>query len=298
MLFRSLAPKIKNCNEPLNAQSIANALYGLQGMTDTTENLIFLDFLYVELVNFTTAVNKISTADILMLAQSISLCLPYLKISLDEDYMKWDIINTILSNELKNRVINAVDLSITSSLLEKRMLTAATKAAHNSNIIVSGNEHLFDLFESDIVLRIPLLHFEGEYSLDGEHSSPRENSSENENSSMNECSIVGDSNYLIINIEVDGIHHGKETNKKFSLLRDQYLRSRGVRVERMKATQQRRMSDDDLEIWILKFIATYTKELNIQMFENLKKTIDRNSKLSHRIKVSNTSKAIDIIINA
>jgi very-short-patch-repair endonuclease len=74
---------------------------------------------------------------------------------------------------------------------------------------VSSNEFLFSIFESDLVLRVPI------------------------------ADEICSSN-LIVNIEVDGIHHRREKKKRFCMLRDKYLRSQGVVIDRIEASTLRR----------------------------------------------------------
>ena len=92
---------------------------------------------------------------------------------------------------------------------------------------ISHNEHLFGLFECDIMIRIPraLNARTGNGGLEGEDS-------------------------LIINIEVDGVHHRREKNKRFCRLRDEYLQSRGVVIARIEVSALNAMNEQDLEKWI------------------------------------------------
>ena len=55
----------------------------------------------------------------------------------------------------------------------------------------------------------------------------------------------------IINIEVDGVHHRQEKKKRFCRLRDEYLQSRGVVIERIEVSALSAMSDHEVEEWVL-----------------------------------------------
>jgi hypothetical protein len=89
------------------------------------------------------------------------------------------------------------------------------KMAFNDSIrSISFNEYLFNLFESDIVLRVPIVN-----DLTSSQWSKRE---------------------LIIDIEKDGIHHKKEKKKRFCTLRDNYVRTLGTIIERLDASSLRR----------------------------------------------------------
>jgi very-short-patch-repair endonuclease len=93
----------------------------------------------------------------------------------------------------------------------------------NSSLSISSNEYLSNLFESDIVVRVPI--------VDG-------------------ISPPHSKRYLIINIEVDGIHHKREKTKRFCQLRDKYLKLQGVVIERIETSTLRKMKDKDVEKWI------------------------------------------------
>jgi very-short-patch-repair endonuclease len=56
---------------------------------------------------------------------------------------------------------------------------------------------------------------------------------------------------LIINIEVDGAYHKQERKKRFCTLRDKYLKSQGVIIERIEAEFLRRMTDEEMKRWLL-----------------------------------------------
>jgi hypothetical protein len=89
------------------------------------------------------------------------------------------------------------------------------KMAFNDSIIsISSNENLLNLFESDTVLRVPI---------------------------VNDLSLSRLSQKkLIIDIEINGIHHKREKKKKFYILRDKYLKAQGVVIERIDTSTLRR----------------------------------------------------------
>jgi hypothetical protein len=105
----------------------------------------------------------------------------------------------------------------------------AMKISQDTPIEVHNNAHLFELFESDITLHIP---------------------------------INGDPiNKTIINIEVDGIHHRNEKKKLFCKRKDKYLKSKGVFVFRMDVFQMNKMKDVEIEEWILRIISSIGSEV-------------------------------------
>jgi hypothetical protein len=98
-------------------------------------------------------------------------------------------------------------------------------------VTVSANEYLFDMFESDVVVRIPYV------------------------GSTNAFNSSTCGKYLVINIEVDGVHHKKEKKIKFCKLRDAYLRSQGVAVHRVDAQEMHKDNDAPLEQWLIDALA-------------------------------------------
>jgi hypothetical protein len=126
---------------------------------------------------------------------------------------------------------------------ERHMYKATMKALGESNMHVSHNEHLFGLFECDIVVQIPravnarTVREDREGVADGREES------------------------LIVNIEVDGVHHRREKEKRFCRLRDGYLQSRGAVIERMEVSALDAMSEQELKKWMIDITA---KALQVQ----------------------------------
>lgn len=121
------------------------------------------------------------------------------------------------------------------------MHSATMKALAGSKLRVSHNEHLFGLFECDIVVRVPRAI--DACIAEGGRGGGRYPKGEREEQS------------LVINIEVDGVHHRREKKKRFCKMRDEYLVSRGVVIERMEISTLRGMSEQEVEEWVLDITA-------------------------------------------
>ena len=225
-LISVLAAKVKGCRDDLDAQAVGNALYGiinfigspcLESVVDTIWGHI------VRLCSISSNYKNLSFVDILCVGQSVALSLLALRNNLgQDDYIQWEATSNLLGFELSSRFSeNQVSTGFRSNV-ERRMHTVLTRVFDKSDIALSSNEHLFNLFEADIILRVP--------------------------------SASGDS--LVINIEVDGIHHLREKKIKFCFLRDGYLKSRGVVVYRITASALRDMSDDEIQSWTLDRVAS------------------------------------------
>ena len=56
---------------------------------------------------------------------------------------------------------------------------------------------------------------------------------------------------MIINIEVDGVHHRREKKKRFCRLLDEYLQSRGVVIARIEVSTLSAMKEHEVQDWLL-----------------------------------------------
>ena len=220
-LISALAPKIRECTAHLSAQEVGNALYGICCLVGSLELDLAVDAIWGNIVHLglnTSNIKTLSDFDIMCLGQSIVLCLPVLQGSLKEDdYRKWESVSVLIGTELSSRFSKARDSMSFQSNVERRMHAVLTRIFDKSDIMITHNEYLFNLFEADMVLRIP--------------------------------TISGDN--FLINIEVDGIHHLREKSKRFCAMRDEYLKSKGVVVSRIEVSALHDMSDKDVESWAL-----------------------------------------------
>jgi hypothetical protein len=217
-LISALASKVQSCEESLDAQAVGNALYGMNGLTGVDSVIVILDRLFSHLsffVKSSVTFESLATPDLVCLGQNMAMSLPVLRKCLKEgEYEKWKEVGSLVSVELGKRKLADISHHGFQS-------SAAKNALNASDLLLSSNEHLFDLFESDIVVRS---------RVDG-----------------GEC--------FVLNIEVDGIHHKREKSKRFCMLRDEYLRSRGVVVERIDTSQMRRMKEEELREWVVQRVA-------------------------------------------
>ena len=246
LLVRALSGQVARCTEALNAQAVGNALYGLQGMFSTADGQ---DLGLCRLRSFmkshasTAAVDY--TPEYISCGRSVVMTLPLLRDHLTESELKeCERIITDIENKKRRSVFNeggdpASSMSF-QSRGERRMHAATMKSFGESNTRVSHNEHLFGLFECDLVVRIPRAvnartgkedQKRGEGGEGGGGGREREES-------------------LLLNIEVDGVHHRRENKKRFCTLRDEYLQSRGVVIARVEVSRLNAMNDQDLKKWV------------------------------------------------
>lgn len=239
-LLVALMPLLRNCIEPLNALAVSNAIYGLRVSLSSLESQPIVDYLLSHaliLVKPPASLKLMSTNDMINLRRSIIFSLPALQACLNSDHSKWEEINTLLDNEFISRrerfpQNNGVDASRSNA--EKRLRHLCAKVFEKSDIKLSSNEHLLNLFECDIVLRIPY--------VDG-------------GGAVSNQSTSGGGGCLIINIEVDGAHHIRGNRKRFRHLRDGYLMLRGVVIVRLTAIALGKMKNKQVEKWLLGKVA-------------------------------------------
>jgi hypothetical protein len=167
-----------------------------------------------------------SLLELVTLCQSLILILPEISAIIStEGYKDLKMMNALLTDELEKRRedgdVHYKQLGF-QSRAEERMYNIVTKVCRNTDIEIQANIHLFDLFESDIILRIP--------SNDGREET-------------------------IINIEVDGIRHKLEKTITFCERKDKHLKLKGVYVSRIDTTLMDAMNNIELEEWVSRVIS-------------------------------------------
>jgi hypothetical protein len=243
-MLSALLPKVKSCREALKAQAVGNALYGMQGMGGAAEFLALIRHFYYQVLMIAgspSLLKSLLSKDLMFLSQNLVLTLPVLREGMKDEYERWKTINILLANELVKRKSNADPFfqpRTYRSNAERRVYDIAKIAFENSDITILSNEYLCNTFEADIVLRVPI--------ANSAHHSPL------------------DSEVLVVNVEVDSIHHKLERKKRFCMLRDKYLRSQGVIIERIEVSVLRRMKDMEVKEWLLKRVAISQKNRGIQ----------------------------------
>ena len=257
-LLAALAPQIKSCKKNINTQVLFNALYGLQGMSgdnhevrtilsaigsklhdiegdynisgigvalygligvkDTTESQSILRhlLLHAQAISFSTSCFQVlSTEELICAGRNLVL---FISTNSSGEKDGWTKILNLILKELTSRN-NAQDQIARSAPTKSEALlySIAVTTLKDSSVRVTLNEHLHNLFESDIVIRVPYPSWE-------------------------DC--------MIIDIEVDGIHHYRRKKKLFCMLRDKYLLSKGVVIKRIEVEDIYGMTHDEISTWI------------------------------------------------
>jgi hypothetical protein len=225
-LLSALLSKLQGTEEPMNIVDLSSAVYGMQGMREGPESQQLLECLLGQLK---TALSRdqlkyLSHFDLSFATRQLVLSLdPVLK----EQSCEWERISELLQGELAHRK-KAGDhiLPLKDVVTERRVYDAIKMTVAGSSVQVTRNEELFSLLECDTVIRIPVL------GSAAPHTHPDT-----------------DTEHLVVNIEVDGVYHAWEKKRRYCRLRDQYLASKGVIVQRVDSTVLWKMTDEELESW-------------------------------------------------
>ena len=222
----------------MNAQAVGNALYGLQGMYSCVDCQALGLSLLQRFIKLSEAVVADDyTPEYFSCGRSVVVTLPFLRDHVTEGEVKeCERIIDDIENKTRVRAFNEHGDPSASmnfqSRSERRMHAAVMMALEKSNMRLSHNVHLFGLIECDLVVRIHC-------AVDAcrvEEDRTR--------------GVEGDDS-LLLNIEVDGVHHRREKKKRFCRLRDEYLQSRGVIIARIEVSALDAMNEQDLEKWIM-----------------------------------------------
>jgi hypothetical protein len=162
-MLSALASKVESCREALSAQAVSNTLYGMQVMSSKhAEHLTLLEFLHDKTKSIAgdpLLCGLLSCVDLVYFGQHLAITLPKLRLMLMDKCNEWEEINSMITDEL-SKCKNDLDLFFrwggSQSDAEQRV-HAIIKSALRTSISITSNEHLFNLFESDIVLRVPLM---------------------------------------------------------------------------------------------------------------------------------------------
>jgi hypothetical protein len=225
-MISALSGKVHSCKESLDAQAVGNGLYGMQGIKGDhcVSILAFLSGHISALIG----AKHLDRFELLSIGQAVLLCIPSRRDVLDDaSYKMWTELGDVVCSEHRRRITNGECMDSFRSHVERKMHRVAASLYGQSRATVSSNDYLFDMFEGDVVIRIPFVE------------------------STDEIEVSSSREYLVINIEVDGMHHRQERKINFCKMRDVYLKSRGVVVHRIDATRVSKMDDNQLEQWLL-----------------------------------------------
>ena len=228
-LLGVLASKVEDCQERLNPQEVGNALYGLQGMSsEHIEVWTLLGAMKNHLEHcFNEGTSEHSSFDVLDLLRAFILFRHHLVTILDSDALCTEYHRKLFAELSVRRQRDDPFFATTQfqSTFEKAVYNRVVILAAELQITdLRHNVFLLDCFESDITFTV------------------RDNNGA----------------AVIVNVEVDGIHHEKKRKQTFCQLRDKELTSRGIHVARITATTKS-LEIDKLIRKIVDYVRTNTR---------------------------------------
>ena len=226
---RALSPDGLRVWEPLTAQHVSVGLYGLLGLLDSPEGRqlgLYMIRMFIKVGELGSGITALSGV---AASEYVVVMLPFLKDRMTGREVE-GCEKTICDIKRLCRGSNHVDIINVKGMREREkkwlrvkddLHSAVVKTFENSNLRISQNEPLFDLFQCAILIRVPRA--TGAMTKNG----------------------LGQS--LTINLEVQKSRH----DLKYQMLRDKYFRLNGIVVERIPYSKANMMSRQEKVEWVL-----------------------------------------------
>jgi hypothetical protein len=253
-MISALSLKVHGCEEHLSAQAVGNALSGMQGVVwigDSPYYISLISFMsrqiniLVDNISSTDSfkgTSGIETTDLVTLCQSLTFFLSKISSLIDKKVHKnLEKMNASIINELiwrrkhGDKYFNGMEGI--QSKEARRVYDIALSIFQDNSIDVDRNVLLFDLFESDLILHVTFR-------------------SKGKNPGQTET---------IINIEIDGIFSKNKKKLMFCRRKDECLKSKGVFVFRIDASQVEEMKEKELKKWLVKRIQEVKEQTQLLM---------------------------------
>lgn len=230
-LLAFLTPKIVQFKDPFQPEEIIRALYGLQGVRTGENSVQLMDWLFTKLEGARETsldFEKLSTTDIVQLCQILTIMLPTLE---GIDSAKWVEMSDRITREVEARRRKS-DVFFKEekplSTYAKRVVTVLEKYFEATDVKIVKGQELCGLFGSEILLQIP---------SESRGSDNRDFESD-----------------ILVNIEITYSSDRLDQQKKYCVLRDSYLNSKGVKVLRLTLAQAKNSKDGNLPELVTKFV--------------------------------------------
>lgn len=249
-VLSALQNKVRTFNGILNVRAVGDTLYGIKNRDaseEANELLLILHSHICAIQDDSDGYRELPILSLRYLCQVLSVVLPELRKSMNNKknniLNKWELTLTVLLSRLRtHKSVKSSDSTHSNrSAAEIRMhavVANAVKTSNISDITFTSSIHLFDVYEADFVITT----LQGKYKrYNIENVNPEKYNLDEDNTQK----VID-----ILNIEVDGVSHLQQKSKRFSALRDEYLLSRGVRVERISTQDLWSMTSLQLEKWV------------------------------------------------
>jgi len=130
---------------------------------------------------------------------------------------------------------------------EEKIYGIIKKSFSELSVKVALNNRILNLFDNDIVLSIAVNDVYPAWN--GEK---RTNHERNLNIDTNE-----NKERLILNIEIDGLTQRNDKNIRYRNLRDSYLKSKGIYIVRVQASDIRKVGELEFSRWLIRIVTHY-----------------------------------------
>ena len=190
----------------------------------------------------------------------------------------------------KKKIINnkKTESNFDDFLDEENILFYSVKNTfkNDESIKIYFNSILFNIFDSDIVLKVLIkkkknkksefLNYIEEFSdlniglqvtKEREEKEEKEEKEEREEKKGDDDKVEKrnrmaneNENYFLLNIEIDGLENKPEKKAKFYHLRDEYLKSQGVYIVRVNYSDLKKSFEGELSRWLVKMVTHYTEK--------------------------------------
>ena len=176
---------------------------------------------------------------------------------MNNNFEKWLQLEILANNVLEERRNDPEEkffkIEKFISVSEKRIIDVAKKTFEGKDVRVEGKQDLFGLIESDIVLRI------GGGSEAGGGGGGDQDGSSVRGSDVSGGGSGGGGSGVIVDIEIGGVYYLPNKRRSYTQLRDRYLASKGVVVERIDLVHMRKIKDNGLSAWLIERVEKHMR---------------------------------------
>lgn len=266
-LLFALIPKVKNIPDYFTARDVATALFGMHQLFGKIESQSLVDYLFTQVKRLSSLhngkeFNMLDTEDIVQLHIQISFALsnPTFAYMSTDRYDQWHVVNTQLQRVISQRAEDAhtkrfhlqVDRekdeetetdAVPSVDCRERVLLVIQAAYNSTSVYILHDTLLLNMFQGDIVLQVAF-------------RAKRKGSMVTKPDTL---ALIGENkeqitDFITINVQIEEEHSSRNENPRYTVLRDNYLKSRGVFVVRIRSTDVMKAETHQLSDWVIRMI--------------------------------------------
>ena len=271
-LLFALIPKVKNTPDYFTAKDVSTALFGMHQLFGKIESQSLVDFLFTQVTRLSRLhggeeFNMLDTEDIVQLHIQVSFALlnPTFTYMSAVRYTQWQIVNTQLQRVITRRAedthterfhlqvdrVKEIDASVES---RERVLSIIQASYNSTAVHILHDTLLLNIFQGDIVLQVAV-RAKHEGSMRTIEPDTSALIGENKEQIMD---------FITINVQIEAEHSFKYENPRYTVLRDNYLKSQGVFVVRIRSTDVMNAETHQLSDWVMRMIGTIRERIKVE----------------------------------